>query len=182
MARSLRAMATAILLLSCIAAAQAADSPHVGQEKRVAKGQSEKEAGDYLGGRGTDLSKVAEMNGYPGPGHVLEETQKLGLSAKQLEKTQRVYDSMTHSASRIGKAILHKEAELASLFAEQKATPENTERLLKELANLQADLRMVHLNGHLSMRQILSKPQIEKYSQVRGFQNAKPQSTDNKTK
>lgn len=80
---------------------------------------------------------------------------------------------MTDIATRIGKAIVDKEAELEALCASQQATTENTEKLVRELAQLQADFRLTHLNAHLSMRQILSKQQIEMYDQVRGYGGTK---------
>jgi hypothetical protein len=173
MAHSIKAIAAAGMLLSFIVVAQAADSPYVGQEKRAIKALSEQEVSDYLNGRGMGTSKVAELNRYPGPRHVLDDAKKLGLSAAQLRKTKNVHDAMTQIATRIGKEIVHEEAELEALYANQKATPENTERLVRKLANLQADFRLAHLNAHLKMRQILSKQQIEMYDHVRGYGGTK---------
>ncbi|RLM48558.1 hypothetical protein, partial [Halorubrum sp. Atlit-28R] len=147
--------------------------PYAGQEKRAIKALSEQEISDYLNGRGMGTSKAAELNRYPGPRHVLDEAKKLGLSAAQSAETQQAYDAMAQNAMRIGKLIVDKEAELESLYAQQKATEENTARLVKELAHLQADFRLVHLNAHLAMRRILSNQEIEMYQQVRGYGSTK---------
>jgi hypothetical protein len=173
MAYAFKALVIAVTLLPSMVIVQAADSPYAGQEKRAIKALSEQEISDYVNGRGMGTSKVAELNRYPGPRHVLDEATKLGLSGDQLAKTQRIYDAMTHAATRIGKAIVHKESELEALYAQRKATAENTAQLVRELAILQADFRLAHLNAHLSMREILSKQQIEMYDQVRGYGGTK---------
>lgn len=169
MTYAFKAFVTVVVLLSSTASVQATDSPYVGQEKRAIKALSEQEISDYLNGRGIGTSKVAELNRYPGPRHVLDDAKKLGMSTEQLAKTQKIYDAMTSAATQIGKAIVHNEAELEGLYAHQKATEENTGQLVRKLANLQAEFRLTHLNAHLNMREILSKHQIEMYDQVRGY-------------
>ena len=172
MAHLSKAILAAVLLLAAVAA-QAADNPYAGQEKRAIKALSDQEINDYLNGRGMGTSKAAELNRYPGPRHVLDDAKKLGLTAAQLRKTENVHEAMTDTARRIGKEIVEKEAELEALYASKKATLENTERLVRKLANLQADYRVAHLTAHLKMQQILSKQQIETYDQVRGYDSTK---------
>jgi hypothetical protein len=169
----LKRTATATLFLLINFSAHATESPYAGQEKRAIKALSEQEISDYLHGRGMGMSKAAELNRYPGPRHVLDAANQLGLSAEQLKKTQEIYDAMTHAAQRTGKAIVQKEAELEALYANRKATVENTARLVRELADLQAELRMTHLNAHLITHRILSRQQIEMYDQVRGYGGTK---------
>lgn len=167
-------------LLTLTAIAHAADSPYVGQEKRAIKALSEQEIGDYLNGRGMGTSKAAELNHYPGPKHVLDEATKLGLSPEQSAKTAAIYQTMSQDATRFGQEIVQKEAELEALYAHQKATVENTSRLVNALARLQADFRLAHLNAHLRMRDVLSPQQVALYDQLRGYDQSKPSGAGHK--
>lgn len=161
------------VLLSSVGMVQASESPYAGQEKRAIKALSQQEIDDYINGRGMGTSKVAELNRYPGPRHVLDEAEKLGLSDGQLIRTQKIFDHMSDRAARVGRAIVAKEAELEDLYAQQKAAPENTTQLVMELARLQADFRLAHLNAHLAMQEVLSAHQVEMYHQLRGYAGPK---------
>lgn len=147
----------------------AADNPYAGQQNRQIKALSEQEVDDYLNGRGMGTSKAAELNHYPGPRHVLDHAHKLGLSAEQAAQTQAAHDAMAEVARRIGTQIVAKEAELEELYASAQADMENTKRLVHEIAGLQAEFRLTHLNAHLSMRRILTPQQISAYDRLRGY-------------
>lgn len=167
-------------LLAVPAFAHAADSTYIGQEKRTIKALSEQEISNYLNGRGMGTSKAAELNHYPGPAHVLEQAEKLSLSAEQLAKTKKVHQVMAIDAVRLGKQIVQKEAELEALYAGNQANAENTRQVVDALARLQADYRLVHLNAHLHMRDILSSHQVAMYDRLRGYDGSKPQGAAHK--
>jgi len=57
--------------------------PYAGLEQRDIKALSERQMGDLRAVRGMGLALAAELNGYPGPLHVLEPSDKLGLSVEQ---------------------------------------------------------------------------------------------------
>jgi hypothetical protein len=61
---------------------------------RSIKALSEQQVSDLGAGRGMGLALAAELNGYPGPSHVLELADKLGLSADQRACIQRLFDTM----------------------------------------------------------------------------------------
>ena len=50
-------------------------------QTRLIKALSEQQIADLKAGRGMGLALPAELNGYPGPIHVLELSDELGLSA-----------------------------------------------------------------------------------------------------
>lgn len=152
----------------------AADNPYAGQELRLVKALSDQEINDYLSGRGMGTSKAAELNHYPGPRHVLDHADQLGLSQDQLAKAQEIHEAMAREARHVGQQIVEKESELEALYASQKANPENTQRAVQEVARLQGQFRLAHLNAHLSMKEVLSPQQIETYDRVRGYGNSKP--------
>ena len=61
----------------------AAPSPYAGEESRSIKALSAEEIQDYEAGKGMGFAKSAELNGYPGPSHVLALSRDLHLSAEQ---------------------------------------------------------------------------------------------------
>ena len=96
---TLPAIAVHLLLASAIPGAFAETVPqpsaYVGQQTRAIKSLSEQDVDDLLAGRGTGFAKAAELNGYPGPAHVLELREPLTLSEAQLGATQVWQNSVT---------------------------------------------------------------------------------------
>lgn len=123
----LRNLVLAVLIAAFAAAAPAADqpsvqappapSPYAGQQHRGIKALSDQEVQDLLAGRGMGYAKTAELNGYPGPLHVLELADPLRLSAEQKARTQGVYEGMQARARALGQALVEREAEFDRLFA-----------------------------------------------------------------
>jgi Spy/CpxP family protein refolding chaperone len=162
----------AAILMSALvfaAAAAAADKPYAGQHTRSIKALSDQEIADYMQGQGMGLSKVAELNHYPGPRHVLDQAGDLGLSPAQLAKARDIWQAMNVKARALGETIVAKETVLEESFSSGVATPADTRAVLDELARLQADLRYTHLSAHLAMRSVLSADQIAKYDALRGY-------------
>jgi hypothetical protein len=92
-------------------------------QTRPIKALSEQEVADLRAGRGMGLAMPAELNGYPGPAHVLELADQLGLSADQKARIQSLFDSMKAEAVPLG-------ARLSALlldhqFASRSVTPES---------------------------------------------------------
>jgi Spy/CpxP family protein refolding chaperone len=151
------------------AGAPAADKPYAGLQVRSIKALSDQEIADYMQGNGMGLSKVAELNHYPGPRHVLDQADDLGLSPAQLAKAKEIWQAMDVKAKALGKTIVAKETALEQSYSSGAATPADTRAVLDELARLQADLRYTHLSAHLAMRSVLSADQISKYDALRGY-------------
>jgi hypothetical protein len=61
------------------AAAQSA-RPYAGLQARSIKALSAEQIADLKAGRGMSLALAAELNGYPGPRHVLELGEQLSLT------------------------------------------------------------------------------------------------------
>ena len=94
---------TALFAVLAIVAATAASSaqtasPYTGQEQRAIKALSDEEIRDLLEARGMGLAKAAELNSYPGPLHVLQLANELGLSDAQRKATDSLYAE--HAATR----------------------------------------------------------------------------------
>jgi Spy/CpxP family protein refolding chaperone len=144
-------------------------SPYAGEENRPIKALSEQEIDGYLNGAGMGFAKVAELNHYPGPRHVLDLAGKLHLTEEQIQKGRAIFDAMKAEAISLGKRIVEEERLLDSLFAEQRVTREQLEDATNRIAVLQGKLRATHLRAHLLMKEVLTPEQIQLYDELRGY-------------
>lgn len=161
---------TALANLSWAAAAdQPRHSPYVGQQQRAVKTLSAQEAADLEAGRGMGLSKVAELNHYPGPKHVLELADSLKLTAAQIRQVTQQQAAMEQDAQRLGKQVLAKEAALEALFAAGRVDAAPVRALIADIGQLHGELRFVHVNAHLATTGVLAPAQIAAYDQLRGY-------------
>src|SRR3954454_2079126 len=94
-----------------------AETPYAGMQTRSIKALSEQQVADLSAGRGMGLALAAELNGYPGPSHVLEFADKLELSADQRAKVQTFFDAMKAEAIPLGSNLMEQEAQLDGKFA-----------------------------------------------------------------
>ncbi len=114
-------------------------------------------------GRGMGAGRVAELNGYPGPRHVLELANELELSDEQIEATQLIFAEMRSAAVATGAEIIEAERSLDELFAAHDADPESVQTALTQIGLMRARLRFVHIEAHMKMREVLTDDQIEAY-------------------
>jgi Spy/CpxP family protein refolding chaperone len=146
-----------------------AKSPYTGEESRTIKSLSFDDIAKYRDGEGMGLAKVAELNHYPGPKHVLSVASHFGLSKEQQTKAQGLYDAMHTKAVRIGSAIIQREEQLDRSFADGTISQSKLADDLKELGRLQGELRLAHVEAHLGMKNLLTKEQILRYDEARGY-------------
>jgi len=146
-----------------------AQTPYAGMQGRSIKALSDQQIADLNTGRGMGLALAAELNGYPGPSHVLELADKLELSAEQRASMQRLFDSMKAEAMPLGSKLIEQEAELDRQFASRTVTPESLKASTAAVAATQGTLRETHLKYHLSTGSILTQAQMTKYAELRGY-------------
>jgi Spy/CpxP family protein refolding chaperone len=158
-----------LMLVPTLSPAQSGHSPYTGQEQRAIKALSDDEVQALLNGQGMGLAKVAELNHYPGPRHVLDMATQLGLSDTQRAETQQIYDRMHQEAVRLGNLLIAKERELDRLFATNEIDVPTLQRVVQAIAQLQGELRIAHLQAHVDMKRILSLDQIAQYDVLRGY-------------
>lgn len=151
------------------ASAWAASPPYAGWDGRAIKALSAGQIDDLRNGRGMGLALPAELNGYPGPRHVLDLAEELELSAAQQAETQRLFNEMQTQAILLGEQVIEGEAMLDRLFAEGSASAAKVEAAAIELGRRQGALRAHHLRYHLAMREVLSPHQVRRYQQLRGY-------------
>jgi hypothetical protein len=115
------------------------------------------------------MAKAAELNGYPGPAHVLQLAVQLGLTEMQQRDVQAIFDRMSAAAKPLGGALIVQEQALDQLFAKGEITPDRLAAATAAIAELQGRLRAVHLSAHLETRALLNADQIARYQQLRGY-------------
>jgi hypothetical protein len=115
------------------------------------------------------LALAAELNGYPGPMHVLELAQALGLSADQHQRVQGLYDSMKAEAIAAGEQLIDREAALDRAFKERSIDAPRLAELSAAIGRMQGELRAVHLKYHLTTAELLNSEQMRRYAELRGY-------------
>jgi hypothetical protein len=172
--------AIAFLLLTLASAQGMAQTAlqYIGQESRDIKALSESEVAGLLAGKGMGFAKSAELNGYPGPAHVLELASQLRLSEDQVVQTRALHAQMEAEAKAAGRSLVEAERELESLFRERTATPQRLTESLNKVATLQAKVREAHLKAHIEQTRLLSAQQVSQYNVLRGYTGSSERSGD----
>ena len=146
-------------------------SPYADEAERAIKALSAQETEGFLAGQGMGLARAAELNGYPGPKHVLELADSLALTPEQREEAERLMAEVQDEAQALGAQIVEIERHLDALFSESQATPEEVDRMTSHLGGLRGRLRAVHLKAHIAMREALTPEQVVTYNRLRGYAN-----------
>lgn len=144
-------------------------SPYAGQENRAIKTFSAQDIDDLENGRGWGLAKAAELNGVPGPAHLLEMKSEIGLTPEQEAEIQALFETMKSRAIPLGKRLVALERDLNQAFARRDIDAGRLRALLDEIASVQGELRFVHLATHLGTPDVLSPAQIAAYNRLRGY-------------
>ena len=120
-------------------------------------------------GGGWGLAKAAELNGVPGPVHILEMERKINLTSDQRSKIQEIYNQMKTEAVVLGKQLIHLEESLNAHFSNKTIDQELLEKIVQDIESVRAKLRVVHLSTHLQTPNILTSEQISLYNELRGY-------------
>ena len=145
------------------------ESNYIGQEHRKIKSLSTSDIDDLKNGRGWGLAKAAELNGVPGPIHILEMQEEIGLSKEQKKKIEIIFQKMKSEAIPLGLKLIELEKNLNNHFADNTITATLLRNLLDEIAKVRSKLRYVHLSSHLKTPEILPPKQIRLYNKLRGY-------------
>ena len=143
--------------------------PYADSAKRRIKALSEEQVAGLLAGRGMSLALAAELNGYPGPMHVLEHAAALGLTPEQRARAEGLRRAVESEARAIGARVVALEEELDGLFARGDADAGRLAALNAALGAVGGRLREVHLAAHIGMREALSPAQRAAYARLRGY-------------
>jgi len=156
------------------AAETGAAMPYAGQQTRAIKSLSAQDVDDLNNGRGWGLAKAAELNGVPGPTHLLEMKDKIGLSGEQTATIEKLFAEMKNAAVPLGKRLIELERSLNAAFAANNLDEKRLRVMLGEIGKVRTELRFVHLATHLKTPPVLTAHQIKTYNRLRGYDGAAP--------
>jgi Spy/CpxP family protein refolding chaperone len=162
-------MAVTLATVGAAKAQHASPSPYTGLETRQVKALSDQQIADLKAGRGMGLALPAELNGYPGPVHVLELGDRLGLTKEQNTRVQELHAAMKAETVPLGERLIAQETDLDRLFAAKSVTPASLQAVTVDIGSTQGALRAAHLRYHLSTLDILTPEQVRLYGELRGY-------------
>jgi hypothetical protein len=148
---------------------QAQPQPYSGLQARPVKALSDRQIADLRAGRGMGLALPAELNGYPGPMHVLELADRLALTDAQRARMQALYEAMKAEAVPIGERLIAQETDLDGRFASRTITPAALAAATDAIGATQGQLRAAHLRYHLLTAEALTLDQVRAYAVLRGY-------------
>lgn len=150
-------------------AQQQGPSPYAGFETRALKSLSETDLEELRRGGGWGLALAAELNGVPGPAHLLELRTEIGLTAEQIASIEGIFAEMKTQAQAAGARLIAAEEAIELAFRAGDLDEEALRSLLDEAAAARAELRFIHLSRHLSTPPLLTAEQIAVYKRLRGY-------------
>jgi hypothetical protein len=165
----LRSAVALVAILAFVSSSTAQQQPYGGLQSRTVKALSPQQIDDLKSGRGMGLALAAELNGYPGPLHVLELATPLALTEAQRQKMQDLIAAMKADTIPLGERLIAHEQELDDLFAKKAVTPESLAAVTATIGSTQGALRAAHLRYHLYTLAELTPEQVQRYMQLRGY-------------
>ena len=165
--------ASAILLFWCLAtsskAADSVPSPYAGEESRAVKSLSAEDIAELRRGGGWGFAKTAELNGMPGPFHLLELEDEIPLTREQVSAITAIYERMREAAIAEGGHFIAAERALEDAFRAGAVTEQGLRKMLADIARSRARLRFIHLSAHLETPALLTDEQMARYDALRGY-------------
>jgi ABC-type sugar transport system substrate-binding protein len=146
-----------------------AASPYAGFEKRAVRALSDQQVANLKAGRGMGYALAAELNGYPGPSHVLELEGQLGLTEAQQRRIQDLLDAMKAETIPLGERLIAQEAELDRQFSGRTVTTASLSEATAAIGATHGALRAAHLKYHLPTVGVLTPDQVGMYNDLRGY-------------
>jgi Spy/CpxP family protein refolding chaperone len=166
-------MIVRVMVLMALAAApmaaRAAEQPYEGLEAREIKALSPEEIAALEAGLGFSQALPAELNGYPGPRHVIDLAHELDLTPAQRAAVEEMFAGMQAEAIAAGRAVLDAEAALEAAFRGGALSEDDLAAMAEEIGRLRGVLRGIHLRYHLRTKALLSPHQVAVYNAARGY-------------
>ena len=132
-----------------------------------AEAQIPPDRGVLVNAEGGGQAMVAEMNGYPGPKHVLDLAPTLNLTTGQKKQITAIFREMESRAKELGTRIVRIEDELSTAFRQGLVSERSVKDDSEQIGRLRGRLRAVHLTAHLKTKEIMTRAQIELYKTLR---------------
>ena len=145
------------------------EAPYGGMEDREIAALSPSDIDALRAGEGWGLALPAELNGHPGPVHLLENADALGLDEGQRAAIRASWEAMNADARALGAALIEAEAALDAAFEAGGLDASRLDALVAEAADARGRLRARHLAAHLEVTPLLTRHQIATYDRLRGY-------------
>jgi hypothetical protein len=163
-----RMMAFLALILAPVAAV-GVERSYGGLEAREIKALSPEEIAALEAGLGFSQALPAELNGFPGPRHVIDLAADLDLAPAQRAAVETLFSEMQGEAIVAGRAVLAGEAELEAAFRGGALSEDELAAMAEEIGRQRGVLRGIHLKYHLRTKALLSPHQVALYNAARGY-------------
>lgn len=142
------------------------------QQGRMARGAiralTEADVQAIRAGEGAGLAMAAELNGLPGPRHVLDAASSLALTPEQTQAIQAIFEAMHTAARPAGDRYLAAQESLEADLRAGRITSETLRERLTTVEQLRTELALIHIEAHLRTAAMLSSEQREQYELGRG--------------
>ena len=122
-------------------------------------------------GGGWGLAKADELNGMPGPAHLLELRDEIPITREQVSAIGAIHERMRTAAILEGERFIARERTLEDAFRAGTVTEENLRRMLADIKRSRWRLRFIHLSAHLATPALLTEEQIARYHALRGYRS-----------
>jgi Spy/CpxP family protein refolding chaperone len=165
----LAAVGLAITAAVAVAHTPQRHQPYAGQQARTVSALSPEEMQAFLEGRGMGLARAAELNGYPGPMHVLELESELGLTPEQHRAVEEAFTRMQAKARDAGARYVAAERAVDAAFKSGSADLNVIADRVAEANRLLGEVRLAHLAAHLEITPLLTPEQRARYAELRGY-------------
>lgn len=169
MHRSIAFLAVVFCASAALAQEDAKTSPYATFTGRDIKSLSPEQVKALTDGAGMGLALPAELNGFPGPKHVIELADTLELSADQRQQVAGIEKKMRENATKIGAEILRFERSLNEAFAGEEIDRDSLYEMTDRIGVLQGRLRFAHLLAHIETHAVLTAAQRKAYDEARGY-------------
>lgn len=122
-------------------------------------------------GEGAGFALPAELNGVPGPRHILDLAAELELSPEQHAQVDAIAGEMRAAVIPAGERYLAALHVLEAAFRSGTMTEMELAEQVAEVAQREGELATAHLWAHLRTAQVLTPEQIAAYNQLRGYES-----------
>jgi Spy/CpxP family protein refolding chaperone len=161
------------VLLSGAALSAWAEGPAAGIAEPPAVWAAASLSGEQAAGlvvpSGMGRGRIAERNHHPGPSHVLDLADELGLDRSQIARLSDIERRLKADARDLAGDLLEQESVLAAGFAAATADAAQIGRISDTMAAIEAQLRTLHLTAHLETRAVLTPAQLARYEFLQGY-------------
>lgn len=165
----MRAIAIAATLLSVTVALAETNHPNGGEDAGAIKALPNDRIKGLRQGAGLGFAKAAELNGWPGPLHILELAADLELAEDVRDRIEEIRIKMLAEAQALGSELIAAEDTLDALFAEGAPDAAAIEAATAEAGMIEGRLRAAHLIAHMEAAPLLSRHQRAAYAKLRGY-------------